>query len=197
MGILAVDQECKVPFSVRSLYVQRPLGHPSAQASMRPRRWARGARRARARSAKVRVPAPSSGLWDARQTACGSRAGLDQRIPEFRWLTRCATACCAWQRSARGLQGCAGAAGVYAIVQNKGDRDTHLEYRLEVPEEPGPVQKELRIGKEGNILVSIKSAPLPLPAHAAAAFLSPVDWTKPDTSCGPADASPGAAHVTV
>jgi hypothetical protein len=67
------------------------------------------------------------------------------------------------------LLGCPGAAGVYAIVQNKGDRDTHLEYRLEVPEEPGPVQKELRIGKEGNILVSVKSAPPLLAGHAATA----------------------------
>ncbi len=54
-------------------------------------------------------------------------------------------------------------------MQNKGDRDTHLEYRLEVPEEPGPVQKELRIGKEGNILVSVKSAPPLLAGHAATA----------------------------
>lgn len=40
----------------------------------------------------------------------------------------------------------------------KGKRDTRLVYRLEVPEEPGPVQEALRIGKEGNILISIKSA---------------------------------------
>ena len=40
-----------------------------------------------------------------------------------------------------------------------GKRDTHLLYRLEVPEEPGEVQKALRIHKEGKILVSVKSAP--------------------------------------
>ena len=43
-------------------------------------------------------------------------------------------------------------------MRHEGKRDTHLVYRLEVPEEPGPVQKALRIGKEGNILISIKSA---------------------------------------
>ena len=86
-------------------------------------------------------------------------------------VQRCATPWCAWQHSAHSLRGCAGAAGVYAIVQNKGDRDTHLEYRLEVPEEPGAVQKELRIGKEGNILVSVKSARPPAAGHAAPAFI--------------------------
>lgn len=43
-------------------------------------------------------------------------------------------------------------------IGRKGKRDTSLVYRLEVPEEPGPVQEALRIGKEGNILISIKSA---------------------------------------
>ena len=50
------------------------------------------------------------------------------------------------------------AAGVYSIVLH-GKRDTHLLYRLEVPEEPGEVQKALRIFKEGKMLVSVKSAP--------------------------------------
>ena len=39
-----------------------------------------------------------------------------------------------------------------------GKRDTHLLYRLEVPEEPGEVQHELRIFKQGKILISVKSA---------------------------------------
>ncbi|KAK9821292.1 hypothetical protein WJX81_001710 [Elliptochloris bilobata] len=46
--------------------------------------------------------------------------------------------------------------GVYSIVQS-GSRNTHLLYRLEVPEEPGEVQQELRIFKEGKIVISVKN----------------------------------------
>ena len=63
-----------------------------------------------------------------------------------------------WRSAVTCAQRALAAAGVYSIVLH-GKRDTHLLYRLEVPEEPGEVQRALRIAKEGKMLVSVKSAP--------------------------------------
>ncbi|KAJ3195282.1 hypothetical protein HK101_000619 [Irineochytrium annulatum] len=46
-------------------------------------------------------------------------------------------------------------AGVYAIVREK--KSTHLCYVLRVPENPGPVQDELKIHQEGSYVLSVKN----------------------------------------
>jgi len=45
--------------------------------------------------------------------------------------------------------------GVYALARH--GNHTHLLYALELPEEPDEVQRELRIGKQGSYLVSVKN----------------------------------------
>jgi hypothetical protein len=45
--------------------------------------------------------------------------------------------------------------GVYAIV--RGDRDTRLYYVLELPEEPGEVQRALNVAAEGAYILSVKN----------------------------------------
>lgn len=45
--------------------------------------------------------------------------------------------------------------GVYALARH--GNHTHLLYALELPEEPDEVQNELRIGKEGSYLLSVKN----------------------------------------
>ena len=52
-----------------------------------------------------------------------------------------------------------GAKGAYTIVDD-GGRDTYLAYILEVPEEPGDVQKELRITPQARFHLSIKVVPI-------------------------------------
>lgn len=44
--------------------------------------------------------------------------------------------------------------GVYSIVDH--GRHTHLAYELEIPKEPGDVQKHFCILKEGNYIINIK-----------------------------------------
>ncbi len=51
--------------------------------------------------------------------------------------------------------------GVYHILRH-GDH-THLAYALELPKEPGEVQEELRIGKEGSFIISVKNPERPSP----------------------------------
>ena len=46
-------------------------------------------------------------------------------------------------------------AGRYSIVE-KQRSSTHLVWLLEVPKEPGDVQQDLCISKEGNLALSIK-----------------------------------------
>ena len=79
------------------------------------------------------------------------------------------------------------AAGVYSIVLH-GKRDSHLLYRLEVPEEPGEVQRELRIFKEGKILLSVKSALPRLTPGPAAWLLIIKSW------CRDCSARSGSLH---
>ncbi len=45
--------------------------------------------------------------------------------------------------------------GVYAIVHHRGH--THLAYALELPAEPGEVQRALNIVKEGSYIVAVKN----------------------------------------
>jgi hypothetical protein len=45
--------------------------------------------------------------------------------------------------------------GVYSIVQHRGH--THLAYALELPREPGEVQRALNIVEEGNYTVAVKN----------------------------------------
>lgn len=47
------------------------------------------------------------------------------------------------------------AAGVYEIV-DRGGRKTAIAYKLEIPQEPGEVQKELQIRQEASYTLSIK-----------------------------------------
>lgn len=51
--------------------------------------------------------------------------------------------------------------GVYAIVRH-GDH-THLAYALELPAEPGDVQRALNIVREGSFIVSVKNPEAPSP----------------------------------
>ena len=46
-------------------------------------------------------------------------------------------------------------AGVYEIV-DRGGRRTSFAYKLEIPAEPGEVQKELQIRQEASYTLSIK-----------------------------------------
>jgi len=52
--------------------------------------------------------------------------------------------------------------GVYLIARHRGH--THLAYVLELPAEPGPVQRALNIGQEGNYIVAVKN-PMTPPAR--------------------------------
>ena len=45
--------------------------------------------------------------------------------------------------------------GVYEIV-DRGGRRTSIAYKLEIPTEPGEVQKELQIRQEASYTLSIK-----------------------------------------
>ena len=48
-----------------------------------------------------------------------------------------------------------GSAGVYEIV-SRDARKTSFAYKLEIPQEPGEVQKELQIKKEASYTLSMK-----------------------------------------
>lgn len=54
--------------------------------------------------------------------------------------------------------------GVYAIARH--DDHTHLAYALELPEEPGEVQRELGIREEGSYILSVKNPDVPAPPGA-------------------------------
>jgi hypothetical protein len=52
--------------------------------------------------------------------------------------------------------------GVYALVRH--GRSTVLAYALELPEEPGEVQRAFRIGREGRFVISVKNPEAGSPA---------------------------------
>ncbi|CAL8463489.1 g3023 [Coccomyxa elongata] len=70
-----------------------------------------------------------------------------------------------YQRSTRGQRSVeavrALGEGVYSIVDH--GRHTHLAYELEIPKEPGDVQKQFCILKEGNYIINIKNPETPSP----------------------------------
>ncbi len=47
-------------------------------------------------------------------------------------------------------------AGTYEIVVRQDGSSTNLAYKLELPEQPGAVQKELNIESEGSFKISVK-----------------------------------------
>ncbi|HYY50564.1 MAG TPA: DUF2795 domain-containing protein [Nitrososphaeraceae archaeon] len=55
--------------------------------------------------------------------------------------------------------------GKYSIVKHAGH--TELAYLLELPEEPGPTQKEFEIRKEASYIVSVKNPNISVPGFAA------------------------------
>jgi hypothetical protein len=55
--------------------------------------------------------------------------------------------------------------GKYSIVKHDGH--TELAYLLELPEEPGPIQKEFEIRKEASYIVSVKNPNISVPGFAA------------------------------
>jgi hypothetical protein len=54
--------------------------------------------------------------------------------------------------------------GIYALVQR--GRNLHLIYELELPERPGPVQRELNIPRQGAFILSIRNPEAPSPPAA-------------------------------
>jgi hypothetical protein len=54
--------------------------------------------------------------------------------------------------------------GVYGLVRH--DRHTHFAYVLELPSEPGEVQREFNIESEGGYVISVKSPTKPSPRGA-------------------------------
>lgn len=47
--------------------------------------------------------------------------------------------------------------GTYSLVEHKGRGHVHLVYRLEVPAEPGTVQEDFEVLKEGSYVMQIKN----------------------------------------
>jgi hypothetical protein len=54
--------------------------------------------------------------------------------------------------------------GVYALVRH--DDHTHLAFALELPEQPGSVQREFHIPSEGSYIVAVKNPEQPAPPGA-------------------------------
>lgn len=54
--------------------------------------------------------------------------------------------------------------GVYALVRH--EDHTHLVYVLELPEEPGEAQRDLRVEEEGSYILSVRNPETPSPARA-------------------------------
>ncbi len=52
----------------------------------------------------------------------------------------------------------------YAIVEH--ERHTHFAYALELPSEPGPVQRELRIKREASYIIAVRNPETPAPPGA-------------------------------
>src|SRR5215212_5255667 len=55
--------------------------------------------------------------------------------------------------------------GKYSIVKH--DNHTELAYVLELPEQPGPTQKEFEINKEASYIVSVKNPDIQIPGFKA------------------------------
>jgi hypothetical protein len=55
--------------------------------------------------------------------------------------------------------------GKYSIVKH--DNHTELAYALELPEVPGPIQREFEIKKEASYIISVKNPEIQIPGFAA------------------------------
>ena len=55
--------------------------------------------------------------------------------------------------------------GKYSIVKHEGH--TELAYLLELPQVPGPTQKEFEIKKEVSYIISVKNPEISVPGFAA------------------------------
>jgi hypothetical protein len=65
--------------------------------------------------------------------------------------------------------------GRFTIIGKKG-QDTNLVWRLEVPKEPGDIQKDLSIGQEGSLHISIKNPAKGNPPNAGLSRGSKADF---------------------
>jgi hypothetical protein len=66
--------------------------------------------------------------------------------------------------------------GKYAIVQH--DNHTELVYILELPEVPGPTQREFEIKKEASYIVSVKNPDISVPGFAAFSSARKPEYSK-------------------
>ena len=74
-----------------------------------------------------------------------------------------------YETETRGMRRVAAAApageGKYSIVKH--DNHTELAYALELPEVPGPTQREFEIRKEASYIISVKNPEIQIPGFAA------------------------------
>jgi Protein of unknown function (DUF2795) len=66
--------------------------------------------------------------------------------------------------------------GKYSIVQH--DSHTELAYILELPEVPGPIQREFKIKKEASYIVSVKNPDISVPGFATFSSARKPNYTK-------------------
>ncbi|KAF8461084.1 hypothetical protein BDZ91DRAFT_765927 [Kalaharituber pfeilii] len=59
------------------------------------------------------------------------------------------------------------AEGVYAILKNKRDRQSHLAYILTVPNEPDELQMDFGLQEKGSFIMSVRNPDIPAPANVA------------------------------
>ena len=66
--------------------------------------------------------------------------------------------------------------GKYSVVQH--DNHTELAYILELPEVPGPAQKEFEIKKEASYIISVKNPDISVKGFAAFASARKPEYSK-------------------
>ncbi len=106
---------------------------------------------------RKRLPQTNGGgdkTWCAITTVAKSAGELKNALSEERYETK--TRGSRFTASAR-----AGGEGRYAIVRH-GDH-THLAYELELPAEPGKVQRAFDIERQGSFILSVKNPESPSP----------------------------------
>ena len=57
--------------------------------------------------------------------------------------------------------------GVYAILQNEKDRQSHLVYMITIPEKPDELQEEFGVHEKGSFVMSVRNPETPAPANFA------------------------------
>lgn len=85
--------------------------------------------------------------------------------------------------------------GVYALVRHQDH--AHLLYALELPEEPGDVQKDLNIAKEASYVISVKNPLLPSPPAPGQeeGYVSRDEGIFPQSLHGPESEIPFPSHL--